>query len=259
MQVDVTGVTNVNDNTFLKPWANDPPLPSGELWGMDTSNVAAINATHGVAYAWEIQRGSYNINEGNAVASITLGDTMPIATRVGPLLSGPSTISLGLVAILAADDYIYIYSAGGPSKLIVGRVPASDAVFDASQYSFLEADGTTWSTPAGGIPETSSTTYAMKTANSNGQFGCDVYGSIFYSAYLQKYVIICTADEWFVNMYVSDTPQGPWSEEYGLLEGWGPGYGSHAHPEYSTDGGQSFYFSQGPDGPFNMFKVSFNF
>lgn len=259
MKVDVTGVNNVNDNTFLQPWSKDPPLGSGESWGMDTSNVAAINDTHGVAYAWEIQRGSSTVNEGNAIASITLGDTKPIATRIGPLLSGPNTIALGLLAILAADDYIYIYSTGGPSKLIVGRVPANDDVFDASKYSLLEADGTTWSTPTGGIPETSFTTYAMKTANSSGQFGCDVYGSVFYSAYLQKYVMICTAYEWFVNMYVSATPEGPWSEEYGLLQGWRPGYGSHAHPEFSTDGQQSFYFSQGPDGPFNMFKVSFKF
>jgi hypothetical protein len=259
MDVDVTGITNVGDNTFLTPWVDDAQLASGNSWGMDTSNVAAINDTHGVAYAWEMQRGNTVINEGNAVASITLGDSKPIATRVGPLLTGPSAIQLGLVAILRVDNYVYIYSSGGLTALIVGRVTASDDVFDASKYSFLETDGKTWSTPATGIPDASSTTYGMTTANTSGQFGCNVYGSVFYSAYLQKYVIICTAFESFTNMYVSASPEGPWSAEYQLLKGWGPGYGSMAHPEFSTDGQQSFYFSQGPDGPMNMFKVSFNF
>lgn len=121
---------------------------------MDTSNIASVNNTHDVAYAWEIQHsGSTNINEGNDVASITLRHTKPIATRVGPLLTGGSTIALDLVAILRVDDYIYIYSSGG-----------------------------------------------------------------------------------LTNMYVSNTPFGPWGKEYGLLKGWGPDYGSMAHPEYSTDG-----------------------
>ena len=58
-------------------------------------------------------------------------------------------------------------------------------------------------------------------------------------------------------MYTSDTPWGPWSTEYGLLSDWGAGYGSHAHPEYNEDNGKTWYFSQGPNGPFNVFKVTF--
>ena len=73
------------------------------------------------------------------------------------------------------------------------------------------------STPPKGIPDSGSTVYGMTTANPSGQFGCDVYGSVFHSAYLQKYVIICTAYESFTNMYVSNTPFGPWSKEYGVL------------------------------------------
>lgn len=222
-------------------------------WGMDTSNVAAINDTTGIAYAWEIWRG-------NAIAAVTLGPGKPIATRVGPLLSGPSAVQLGLLAILRDGDHVYSYSVGGPTGIVVGRVRAADDAFAASNYEFLSsADYTAWHAP-GAIPAPETTECGMRTEKPGGKFGCNVYGSVFYSNYLRNYVMICTIYMSFTNMYVAEKPWGPWSAEYGLLSGWGQGYGSHAHPEYSPDGShKEVYFSQGPNGPFNMFKVTFDF
>ncbi|KAJ6458617.1 hypothetical protein C8R47DRAFT_145914 [Mycena vitilis] len=263
MTVDTTGIALVQDNNFAAAGSDDAqPVSPQTAFGMDTSNIAAINSTHGVAYAWEIWRGASDgsfVDRGNAVVSVTLGDTKPIATRVGPLLTDANAVQLGLLAILRDGDFIYTYSIGGPSGILVGRVAASDAVFTASAYEFLVAGSTTdWNTPPS-IPNAATTAYGMTTANPGGKFSCSVYGSVFFNAYLNQYVMICTAFENFTNMYVSPTPFGPWSAEYGLLSGWGLGYGSMAHPEFSTNGGQTFQFSQGPDGPFNMFEVSFIF
>jgi len=154
-----------------------------QFWGMDTSNIAAINNTHGVVYSWEIWRGAFDgsiVNRGNAVASVTLGKDKPIATRVGPLLTGPNALALGLLAIIRQGDYVYVYTKGGPTNIVVGRVRSSDDVFDSSKYEFLEAsDYKTWSNPPadGGVPAADSMSYGMKTANPGGKFGCDIYGS----------------------------------------------------------------------------------
>ncbi|KAK0647941.1 hypothetical protein DIS24_g7232 [Lasiodiplodia hormozganensis] len=266
MVVNTTSVALVQDNDFATVWPGDPaPQAPQTAWGMDTSNVAPINDTHGIAYAWEIWRGAPDgsfVDRGNAVVAVTLGETKPIATRVGPLLSGPDAMQMGHLAILRDGDYIYSYSMGGPSGIMVSRVAASDDALDAAKYEFLVArrsDSPTWKTP-GTVPAPTSTEYGMQTANADGTFGCNVYGSVFYSNYLRKYVIICTAYMHFTNIYVADQPWGPWSAEYGLLEGWGAGYGSHAHPEYSPGGShKEVYFSQGPNGPFNIFKVTFDF
>ncbi|KAI1610812.1 hypothetical protein EDD36DRAFT_466819 [Exophiala viscosa] len=266
MTINATSTSSLNANTFVAPWSNDPsPESPWSIWGMDTSNVAAINDTHGVAYAWEIWRGASDgsiSNRGNAVASITIGDDGPVATRVGPLLTGSDSIALGLLAILADGGYIYTYSVTGPTNLQIGRVAASDDVFDASKYEFLAAGSNdTW---IAGIPSPTDTSVAATTANTSGSFGCGNYGSVFFNSYLNKYVILCDIFESFVNMYVADNPWGPWSAEYGIqgggmIEG---GYGSMAHPEYAVDGdtsGKSFYYSLGPNGLFYMFKLTFDY
>ena len=259
MTINTTGITHIYHNDFLTPWEGDPqPKPPHEFWGMDTSNTAAINDTHGVAYGFEVWRGAgKDIPQGNAVASVTLGEDKPIARRVGPLLTGPKAIQMGMLAILRAGDYIYIYSAGGPSRLIVTRVHASDDVFDVSNYETLEyATDNVWSNT---IPGPKTKKYGMVTANRKRKFGCLVYGSIFYSNYFNKYIIICNIYFVATNMYVSDTPWGPWSEEYGLLRGW-RGYGSMVHPMYSPGGShKEIYYSQGPNTGFHMFKVSFDY
>lgn len=230
---------------------------------MDTSNVAAINDTHGVAYAWEIWRGAADgsyVDRGNVVASVTLGQNKPLANRVGPLLTGPNSIALGLLAILRADSYIYTYSIGGPSNVIIGRVQADDSVFDSTKYEFLQ-HGTT-NTWLNGIPSTSTTNIGATTANSGGQFGCSVYGSVFYNDYLEMYIILCNIYMSFVKMYISNTPDGPWSAEYAVTSSGNDGllagsYGSMSHPEYGC--GREWYFSVGPNSVFQIFKVTFEY
>lgn len=255
MTINTNNITNINSNTFLQPWSGDPvPEAPQSSFGMDTSNVAAINDTHGVAYAWEIWRGASDgsiSNRGNAVAAITHGETIPVATRIGPLLTGPDNIQLGLNGIINAEGYIYIYSAGGPTKMMVTRVPADDSVFDATKYESLTLNQT-W---VNGIAQNTDNMYGMQ--SSDTQFACGTYGSAFYSNYFNQYVLICNIFELFTHMYVSDTPYGPFTGPYELLSGV-DGYGSMAHPSYSPGGShKELYFSQGPNSKFNMFKVTF--
>jgi hypothetical protein len=267
MTVNTTGVVNVQDNNFIAPWSGDPtPLAPQNAWGMDTSNVAAINSTHGIAYAWEIWRGASDgsvVDRGNAVVSVTLGDTKPIATRIGPLLTGPDAIQMGLLAILRADNYIYTYSIGGPSNVIVGRVPANDSAFSASSYEFLaHGSSTIWTS---GIPNSKTTTLGATTASDSGQFGCASYGSVFYSNYFNKYLILCNIYLNYVDMYTSDAPYGPWSAEYQLMNSGSDqrvagSYGSMVHVEYAPGGSdKEVYFSMGPNSVFNMFKIQFDY
>ena len=158
---------------------------------------------------------------------------------------------------------------GGPSGMTIGRVSKSNnAAFDASQYQFLEAASANSTSPVWSntgasstsnsssyVPAPSTTTYGMYT--SAGTFSCLVYGSVFYSNYFEKYVIICNIYESVINMYTAPNPWGPWSGTYTLLEGWG-GYGSMAHPMYDPSG-KTLTISMSPDGAFSMFKVTFDY
>ena len=275
--INTDGITQIQDNDFVQAWEGDAPPESPQThWGMDTSNVAAINETHGVAFARQIWRGAPDgsyADQGNAVASITLGEKKPVASRMGSLLTGPDVVELGLLAIMRDGDHIYIYSIGGPSGITVSRVRASDDVFDLSKYdSLLYTISYTISNPnapapppvwQAGLPSkddsnsTSTQMHGMTTAEADGKFACSVYGSVFYNNYLNKYTILCNTFMSFTNMYLSSTPFGPWSPGYNLLSNV-TGYGSHAHPEYSPGGDHKvMYFSQGPNEKFNMFKVSF--
>ena len=271
LQVDASAFSTITPNIFAEPWEGDPsPQAPQTAFGMDTSNVAAIDSTTGIAYVWEIWRGASDgsiVNQGSGVVSVTLGADQPVATRLGPLLTGPDAIQLGLFAILSGtDNYVYIYSIGGPSGMIVGRVPKSNnAPFDASQYQFLESASANsanpvWSNTGASsttnyIPTPSTTTYSMYT--SAGTFACLVYGSVFYSNYFQQYVIVCNVFESVINMYTAPNPWGPWSGTYTLLTGWS-GYGSMAHPMYDQSG-KSLWISMSPDGDFSMFKVTFDY
>lgn len=267
MTVNTADVTVVQDNDLVNAWIDDEPPQSPQwAWGMDTSNVVAINDTHGVAFAWEIWRGASDgsiVNRGNAAAIITLGENMPIATRFGPLLTGPENIQLGLLAILRDDEYVYTYSIGGPSNIIVGRVAANDSIFDETKHEFLQyGSNNTW---INGIPSSNATTLGAMTANSGGQFGCSVYGSVFFNAYLQKYVMLCSIYMSYVNMYTSSTPYGLWSAEYSIASAGdssgllADSYGAHAHPEYSSADGKEWYFSIGPNSVFQVFKITFDY
>lgn len=267
MLVNTSSVQQVQHNDLINAWIEDElPQSPQWAWGMDTSNVVGINDTHGVAFAWEIWRGAADgsiVNRGNAAAVITLGEDKPIATRVGPLLTGADKIQLGLLAILRDASYVYTYSIGGPSKVIVGRVAANDSIFDESKHEFLQhGSNGTW---VKGIPSSNTTDLGATTANVDGQFGCSVYGSVFFNTYLQKYVMLCSIFMSYVNMYTSDTPYGPWSAEYSIAStGDSSGllaqsYGAHAHPEYSSADGKEWYFSIGPNSVFQVLKITFDY
>ena len=187
-------MTTINDSGFSQAWEDDivdlkAPFTK---WGLDTSNVAAINDTNGVAYVFANMRlptdksNSY-LNYGLAAVSVTTPDSGPVASRVSPLLGGPSAIPLGLIGIMRTDDYVYHYSAGGPSNVIVSRVPSADA-FDATQYQFLDYSSQIWDTVGdAGIPNNDTQIYGAQTANAGGKITCNIYGSVFYSNYLQQY------------------------------------------------------------------------
>jgi hypothetical protein len=266
--IDAAAHSNIGAYQFASPWHGDPkPIAPQSQYGMDTSNIAAINDTTGVAYVWEITRGGPDgsfVDQGAGIVAVTLGQTQPIATRLGPLLTGPKSIQLGLFAILRSQAYIYNYNQQGPfGNIIVGRVEANDAAFDPSKYEYLSypTDGNAAPVWIRGIPAAKDAAkYGMLTAESNGRFACGQYGSIFWSSYFQKYMLMCTLYYDFSFFYVAAKPWGPWSRGYKVLTSgsvWG-GYGISAHPGWSTKPNE-LYFSQGPNGPFNMFKLTFNY
>ncbi|KIW21659.1 hypothetical protein PV08_02239 [Exophiala spinifera] len=268
---DVMLVNTANKSSladFNKPWSGDPQPPNGAIWGMWSSNVAPINETHGVIYARAYWRnGPYGNTPkvlGNTVSSVTLGPNGPIATRVGPFLTSADYLYLGVLCILRDGNYIYQYSGGGPSNIRITRVPATDDVFDASKYEYLVYNTTnTW---APGLPLLNSTDAgALVIRPSTTQFSCGgSWGSVVYNRYLAKYLMLC--GQWMVdvNMYVSDTPWGPWSSRYKIASGgkFQGAYGSMIHPEYSplADGSdKSWYFSIGPNKEFFMYRVDFGY
>ena len=226
---------------------------------MDNSNIAPVNDTAGIVYSWEMYRAcganANGVNKGVAVSLVTVDDDFPTATRIGDLLTDDSAVQIGLLAILADGGYIYSYTVSGTSVL-VGRVSATnDAPFTASNYEFLSTEGT-W---VPGIPSAADAGNFNMVTSQQGGWGCGVYGSVISSNYFNKYMLFCDADEFFFNFYVSDTPSGPWSDQYQIIKGV-QGYGSMVHPEYSPDGShKSLYVSQGPNTVFNVWKVTFDY
>ena len=108
---------------------------------------------------------------------------------------------MGLLAVLRDVDYIYQCAEGGLSGLVLTCLFTTEDVFGASKYESLLMGTTPW-------------TIGVTTANRNGQFKCSVYGSVFSSNYFHKSVIIRDILMTSTNMYTSDTPYGPCSEEY---------------------------------------------
>jgi len=266
--IDGAAHDNVGAYEFALPWHGDPkPVAPQTQYGMDTSNVAAINDTTGVAYVWEITRGAPDgsfVNQGAGIVAVTLGKTQPIATRKGPLLTGPDSVQLGLLAILRSGAYIYNYNTQGTfGNIIVGRVKANDAAFDASKYEYLVFPTSDKAAPVWkrGIPAAKDVSrYGMRTAESSRRFACGQYGSVIWSSYFQRYMLMCTLYYSFSFFYLAEKPWGPWSTGYKVLSsesGWG-GYGISAHPGWSSKPNE-LYFSQGPNGPLNMFKLTFEY
>lgn len=266
--IDTAAHSNVGDYEFALPWHGDPkPVAPQSQYGMDTSNVAAINDTTGIAYVWEITRGGPDgsfVDQGAGIVAVTLGKTQPIATRLGPLLTGPKSVQLGLFAALRSRAYIYNYNQQGPfGNIIVGRVKANDAAFDARNYEYLVFPADSEATPVWkrGIPAAIDVArYGMRTAETGGRFACSQYGSVVWSSYFQRYMLMCNLYLDYTFFYLAKEPWGPWTRAYMLLSassGWN-GYGISAHPGWSSKSNE-LYFSQGPNGPLNMFKVTFDY
>ena len=252
LRVDMKNITNVYGKDFAQPYAGDPaPDPKGPtpFWGMDTSNVAEVTPGVGIGFVWEIWRspeGPYE-DRGSGIIRVTLGEVQPIADRTGPLITGPDGLQVGLMTIMIAEGYLYTYSNGGPTGIIIGRVAVADA-FDATKYEFLKTDGT-W---VQGIPKSTDMSYGIQ-----GKIHSDGQGSIMWSNYFKKYLLFTCAFGQVMNFYTSDTPYGPWSDEYYLLQV--PGYGVNVHPELSPDGNhQVLYISSGAENIITMYKIEFN-
>ncbi|KEQ68669.1 hypothetical protein M436DRAFT_86235 [Aureobasidium namibiae CBS 147.97] len=266
--IDAVAHSNVGAYELALPWHGDPkPVAPQSQYGMDTSNIAAINDTTGIAYVWEITRGGPDgsfVDQGAGIVAVTLGKTQPIAKRLGPLLTGPESVQLGLFATLRSKGYIYNYNQQGPfGNIIVGRVKANDAAFDARKYEYLlfSADGDATPVWRRGIPAArDATRYGMRTAEIGGRFACSQYGSVFWSSYFQRYILMCNLYLDYSFFYLAERPWGPWTRAYMVLSGdsgWN-GYGISAHPGWSSKPNE-LYFSQGPNGPLNMFKLTFEY
>ncbi|KAF2153582.1 hypothetical protein K461DRAFT_278392 [Myriangium duriaei CBS 260.36] len=267
--INSSAYPDVYSYTFAQPWKGDPkPVAPQSQYGMDTSNIVPINETTGLAYAYEVTRGDPSvpvINKGNAVLKVTLGPNNPVATRMGPLLTGNDTVSLGLLSIMREGDYIYNYNVdGGAGNVMVGRVKASDAAFDRTQYEYLTYASSNTSKPVWkkGIPTIAgASAFGMTTAEANGRFACQHYGDVYFNNYFERYMLLCNCFNDYTLFYLASNPWGPWSQGYLLLMPPNRlGYGVNAHPSYSPGGNhKTMYFSQGPNTVFNLYKVEFNY
>jgi hypothetical protein len=266
--INATAHINIAAYQFASPWHGDPkPIAPQPQYGMDTSSIAAINDTSGIAYVWEITRGGPDgsfVDQGAGIVAVTLGETQPIATRLGPLLTGPKSVQLGLFSVLRSQGYICNYNQQGPfGNVIAGRVKADDAAFDARKYEYPVFPAEDEATPVWkrGIPAArDAAQYGMRTVESGGRFVCGQYGSVFWSSYFQRYMLMCTLYYNFSFFYLAEKPWGPWTRGHMLLSGesgWG-GYGISAHPGWSTKPNE-LYFSQGPNGALDMFKPTFEY
>jgi hypothetical protein len=267
--IDTAAYSTISDYGFVLPWHGDPqPVSPQTAYGMDTSNIVQINKTTGIAYVWEIARGApdgSHVDHGAGVVAVTLGPTKPIGTRVGPLLTGPESVQLGLMSIIIAGGYIYNYNQQGPfGNVLVGRVEADETAFNAQEYEYLvfSNDSTTPLKWTAGIPAAAdAASYGMRTSESTGRFTCSQYGSVTWNKYFSKYMLMCNLYLNFLFFYLADDPWGPWTGGFKLLSdsGW-LGYGVNAHPQWSSRGEENeLYFSQGPNGPLNMFKLTFRY
>ncbi|KAH7311042.1 hypothetical protein BKA65DRAFT_484831 [Rhexocercosporidium sp. MPI-PUGE-AT-0058] len=72
------------------------------------------------------------IDRGSGIIKITLGTQVPLANRLGPLFSGQDSIQTGLMTILNPKGYIYTYTNGGHTSLVIGRSRLHNA-FDATK------------------------------------------------------------------------------------------------------------------------------
>jgi hypothetical protein len=230
---------------------------------MDTTNIVQCGPGTGICFAWEIRRkpnGAYK-DMGNAILKVTLRPD--IAARFRPLATRPDKIQLGNMTVFNpnthntphVDGYIYINCIGDGvfDSVIVGRVPVNSA-FDINSYQFMKANGE-WDAQ-GVIPRKGDTSYGMPGSPvSNSQ------GSIMYNDYLGNYMLFCGTFARQASFYLSDTPVGPWSKSYLLLES--PDamrYAVNVHPDlFPHSNGRELLFSRGTNVVLTKYKLSFNY
>lgn len=274
--LDASGYPYLQDYDFAVPWTGQPnpdPPTTVAQWASatDISNIVGLNDTHGLAYIYAaIRGGGVTTAFGPSILSVTLGPNNPIGTRLGPVWADDTAIEIGGIAALnAGDGYIYSYATGisngyGYYDLIVGRAPADDRVFSPANHMFMlkpqsAADAQTprW---VHGIPTAANMSlYGMWNPQQGSVFSCNTYGSALYNNYFGKYMIGCTQYELHTNFYLGDTPWGPWTAGYNVLNVAGD-YGISINQEWSPGGSdQTLYLSQSPDGPFGTWKLTFNY
>jgi hypothetical protein len=258
LRVDMKNITNVLNHQFGKPWPGDEapdPKSATPDWGIGTSNVVEVEDGIGIAWVWEAWRdknGVY-VERGAGIMKVSLGVLMPVGNRIGPLVSGPSSLQVGMMTILKADGYVYVYSQGGssPTGVVVGRAKLSSA-FSASAYEFQKTDGA-W---VYGIPLANDTSYGM--SRKGGFIHSDGMGSVMWSNYFRKYFMFVCAYGNDMNFYTSDRPYGPWSEEYNMLHVLGYGIGVHLQWSPGGDGShRKIYISGGWDNVITVYEVNF--
>ncbi|KAH7412838.1 hypothetical protein BKA64DRAFT_702953 [Cadophora sp. MPI-SDFR-AT-0126] len=257
LEVDTKDCSNVAHWDFAKPHESDPkPCGDTKHWGMDTSNIAEVEHGVGIGFVWEIWRNTTGkeVNRGLGIIRVTLGKNAPVAERVGPLVTGPDELQVGLMTIINAEGYIYTYSNAGLTGIVVGRAKLAEA-FDASKYEFLRGDGR-W---VRGIPKRNDIGYGIQTIGKNqNKIHSNNQGSIMYNKYLRKYMLFTCMFGHATNFYMSETPYGPWTTEYRLLDNT-PGYGINVHPEMSEDH-RVLYISSGTmQNVISMWKVEFGY
>jgi len=231
---------------------------------MDTTNTAQVGPGTGICFAWEIHRKPDGACKdiGNAVLQVRLGPDKPIATRIGPLITGPDKLQIGIMTVFNpnirstphADGHIYMYCIGSGiwDSVIVGRAPVA-AAFDPGTYQFMKTSGE-WDAP-GVISQKGDTSYGMAGSPvSNSQ------GSIMYNAYLGKYMLFCGTMGHQASFYLADTPWGPWSKNYPLLESKEMRYGVNVHPDLLPGSdGREILVSWGTNVVQTMYKLTFNY
>ncbi|KAF8852570.1 hypothetical protein BDZ45DRAFT_749457 [Acephala macrosclerotiorum] len=253
LRVDMKNITNVLDLIFAEPAPSDPvPQQPTPFWGLSTSNVAEISPGVGIGFVWEVWRDTTGtrVDRGLGIFRATLGDELPIANRTGPLVTGPDAIEVGIMTVMNAEGYIYTYTNGGPTGIIVGRALVADA-FDINAYEFLRLDNL-W---IKGVPNKleASLEYGVQgIVHSDGQ------GSIMWSNYFEKYILFTSSYGSTMMFSASDTPYGPWTGLYELENI--PGYGVNVHPFWSPDGShKTLYLSSGQNNIIHMYKLEFEF
>ncbi|CAL3964017.1 unnamed protein product [Diplocarpon coronariae] len=257
LEIDTKGAENVAGWDFVKPHASDEK-PCGETnhWGMDTSNVAEVEDGVGVGFAFEVWRDTTGkeVPKGLAIFKCSLGEKAPVAERFGPLIAGPEALQVGLMTITRADGYIYTYSNGGPTGIVIGRAKLNEA-FDASKYEFMRTDGQ-WVV---GIPQQDDGGYGIQTTGQEqGKIHSDGQGSIMYNRYLEKWMLFTCMYGWSANFYLSNTPYGPWSTQYTLL-GETEGYGINVHPSMSEDPRVLYLSSGTAENIITMWKIELGY